>query len=80
MKNPLPKKVKKLVWIFLFIGIIFAFTGTVLGKMVISVVGVIVMLCSIIFQGIFYRCPHCGKYLDRSTGEYCPYCGEEVNK
>lgn len=28
---------------------------------------------------IFYRCPHCGKFLDRSTGDYCPYCGQQMD-
>lgn len=31
----------------------------------------------VIFQIIFYRCPHCGKYLGRTTGRHCPYCGEK---
>lgn len=29
---------------------------------------------------VYYRCPHCGKFLDRSTGDFCPYCGKNVNE
>lgn len=26
----------------------------------------------------FYRCPHCHKFLGRSTKIYCPYCREKL--
>ena len=26
------------------------------------------------------RCPHCGSYLGRNTGPYCPECGKEVDR
>lgn len=25
------------------------------------------------------RCPHCGKDLDRNCGDYCQYCGQEID-
>ena len=25
------------------------------------------------------RCPHCGRHLDRNNGQYCQYCGEEID-
>ena len=80
MKNLKPKNVNVIVWISFLIGAIVAFTGTFLDKTVIIVVGVIIVICSMIFRFIFYRCPYCGAYLDRSTGDYCPYCGEDVNE
>lgn len=28
---------------------------------------------------IFYRCPHCGRHLDRVWVEgYCPHCGKKI--
>lgn len=27
---------------------------------------------------VFFRCPHCGKHLDRGLPDYCPKCGAEL--
>ena len=80
MINLKPKKVRIIVGIIFLIGAIVGIIGTLSDKTAIAVVGMIVVLCSVIFNFIFYRCPYCGKYLDRSTGDYCPYCGEDVNE
>lgn len=29
-------------------------------------------------KAVFYRCPHCRRYLYRVYGKYCPYCGKEL--
>jgi Uncharacterized Zn-finger containing protein len=75
-----PKKVNVIFWITLLIGFIISFGGILSNIKTLMVIGFIVIITGVIFRFIFYRCPHCGKYLDRSTGEYCPYCGEKVNK
>ena len=80
MKKIKPKNVNLLVCAILIIGFIVAFCGVPKETSTITVIGVAIMCFAIIFRVIFYRCLHCGKYLDRSTGEYCPYCRETVNE
>ena len=29
-------------------------------------------------KAVFYRCPHCRRYLHRVYGKCCPYCGKEL--
>ena len=37
------------------------------------------MAAALIRDGIFWRCPCCGKYLDRNFfASYCPRCGVEL--
>ena len=40
-------------------------------------------LSSAVFGFLLYllwiRCPHCGRHLDRNNGDYCQYCGEEID-
>lgn len=79
MKKLTPAKVNMICWMILLIGLILGLAGVAGGKIIIVTIGIIVMVCSILFRVMFYRCPHCGKFLDRSTGEYCPYCGKRVN-
>ena len=80
MKKFLPKKIRAVVWIILLIGAVVGFIGVFSEIKALMIAGVITMLCAIIVHFTFYKCPHCGRFLDRSTGEYCPYCGKEINK
>lgn len=47
---------------------------------IIVLVGIAVMFAGGIFHFIFYRCPHCNAYLDRSYGEFCPHCGKKLDE
>ena len=80
MKKLKPQNVNRLVWIALIIGSIIAFCGVPKENSPLLGIGVGIMCIAIVFRLIFYRCPHCGKYLDRSTGQYCPYCRGNVNE
>lgn len=75
-----PKKVNTLYAIILLAAALIAFIGAFSGKSALSVIGVLVIFADIAFRLICYKCPHCGKYLDRSSGDFCPYCGREVNE
>lgn len=79
MKKLTPKKVDIISLIILGTGILVALFGFSRNMLSIITVGVVVMLSSLVFRIMFYRCPHCSKFLDRSRGKYCPYCGKEVN-
>ena len=79
MKKFTPQKVNNIVLIILIIGLLIAMFGLSRDMLTVIVIGMAVMISSIIFKVLFYRCPHCWKYLDRSSGDFCPYCGKEVN-
>ena len=78
MKNLKPKKVNQLFGIILFVSAVIAFYGAFSENTIFSGIGMVGMMGAILFKVIFYRCPYCGKYLDRSTGKYCPYCGKMI--
>ena len=42
-------------------------------------IGAVVAVSSIIPQFLFNKCPHCGKNLGRSEGDYCPFCGKRID-
>lgn len=81
MKKRTPKQIRERTFIILGIGLFISLCGIAKGEQdFLMIVGLLVMFSSIIHHVIFYRCPHCGKFLDRNTGEYCPGCGKRVNE
>ena len=81
MKKLAPKQVRVVSFLVLAVGALIAFSGIGLGeKTPVILTGLLVMFASVILHLLFYRCPHCGRYLDRNTGEFCPYCGKKVNE
>ena len=42
------------------------------------ILGIAILLIGVAINFIFNRCPYCKKYLDKSSGVYCPYCGEKM--
>ena len=73
-----PKTAKILTWCLLGLGGVIGAIGAYY-SMVIAALGVILMIGSIFVHFMFYRCPHCGYFLDRSTGTFCPHCGKKIN-
>lgn len=81
MKNTQPKQIRKRTFIILGIGLLIALCGIAKNEQVtLILLGLLTMFASILHHVIFYRCPHCGKFLDRNTGDYCPGCGKKVNE
>lgn len=81
MKRTTPKQIRKRTFIILGVGLLIALLGIAMNELVALIVtGLLIMFSSTIHHVIFYRCPHCGKFLDRSTGEFCPGCGKKVNE
>ena len=77
-KRLAPKQVRKIFWIAFLVGAVVGGAGFVLSQQPLSAVGLVILAGDIIFYLACYRCPHCGKYLDRSTGPYCPQCGQKI--
>lgn len=75
-----PKKVNRLYIIILIVSALIAFIGVFTEKNALCVIGIVAIFADIAFRLVCYRCPHCGEYLDRSSGDFCPYCGKEVNE
>ena len=47
-------------------------------NMVFLCLGAALSICTVIFYGIFSRCPNCGGFLKLLYGNYCPLCGEKL--
>ena len=44
------------------------------------VIGTLIIFSGLAVLLIYYRCPHCGRYLGREGGlTYCPYCGKALD-
>lgn len=75
-----PKKARRITYTVLACGVFTAFLGVALNETVFLIAaGLVLIFASIVFHVIFYRCPHCERFLDRSGGEFCPHCGIKVN-
>lgn len=81
MKKRTPKQIRVRTFIILGFGLIIAVFGIALDEQeAVFFTGLLLMFSSIIHHVIFYRCPHCGTFLDRNTGEFCSHCGKKVNE
>lgn len=74
-----PKQVNRLFFLILLAGAAIGVIGTLSEIAVVSIIGMVTMVGSLLFKVIFYRCPHCRRFLDRNTGDFCPYCGKELS-
>ena len=73
------KTVKGIYLIALGLGIIIALIGgAVLHDQAVIWTGGGILIADIIFHLIFYRCPHCRRYLFRNDGGSCPSCGKAL--
>ena len=61
------------------LGIIFAGIGVYSANKIFLHIGVGILAASFVFHIIFYRCPHCKRYLDKNYGAFCPKCGKPLD-
>lgn len=81
MKKRTPKQIRVRTFIILGVGLLVASFGIAIDEQeAVIIIGLLIMFSSIIHHVVFYRCPHCGSFLDRNTGEYCPHCSKKVNE
>lgn len=78
-----PIEARKVSLWLLALGIIFSIVGLQCGdnaraRIVLCIIGLALMGASFVIDRRFYRCPHCHRYLFRSMGDYCQYCGKSL--
>ena len=45
------------------------------------IVGIILIVITLVYCLVVFRCPHCGSLLGtRTIPEYCPHCGRKLEK
>ncbi|MBO7514779.1 MAG: hypothetical protein J6T47_04085 [Lachnospiraceae bacterium] len=87
------KKSLLITWILIGIGLVFVLVGAAFSSkedvsltksdigMVFYIFGVVFCIAGSVFNAITYRCPHCGKYLNRARpGKHCMCCGGYLPK
>lgn len=78
MKNLRPRKVRKITLIIMLLSIILCFIGYISEKIFFLYICTFVIISTLIFNLLFYRCPICGKFLGRDAVKFCPHCGSEI--
>jgi len=79
MRSIPPKKARQ---IYLGVGagaLLIVLMGVVMQSTRVELVGAGIMVLDMIFHLITYHCPHCGRYLGRTWGDYCPFCGGDLD-
>jgi len=79
VKHTSPKKIRRIVRALFGLGVLLSIGGALASAPPAEVAGIAVLLGSLAVHFSLYRCPCCGKFLDRSSGDFCPYCGKNMN-
>ena len=75
-----PKRANNIFLLCLFGGALVGGIGSTMEMKWLAGVSIVIMMGGLVLRMVFYRCPHCGSYLDRSTGEFCPHCGKKLGE
>ena len=54
--------------------------GGLFAALVNGVAGAVMLLAALGLYNIWWRCPHCGKFLGRKHELHCRYCGKAVDR
>lgn len=74
-----PRKTLIIFWAVYAAGAAVLVAGAITKLIALVIAGSAILICDILFRIIFYRCPHCGKFLDRNLPSgYCPRCGKKI--
>ena len=80
MKKIKPDTCMVITFAVIILGALIAMIGAASqGTFSLVFIGFAVMMGAAVFNMLFYRCPYCDTYLNRSYGEYCPHCGKRIN-
>lgn len=64
-------------WTLFLAGVVITLLGY--GNETVFNVGMIVSSAALIPVFLFNKCPHCGRWLGRSSGKFCPHCGRPLD-
>ena len=74
-----PKTANTIFIICLLAGALVSGVGSSNQTTWLTYLGLAMMCIGLVIRVKFFRCPHCGGYLDRGRRQYCPYCGKNLN-
>lgn len=72
-----PKAAEKLVILLALVGVVVMLFGYFIP--ILWAVGAVIALFSILPNVLFYRCTYCGRMLGKTSGSFCPHCGERID-
>lgn len=72
------KKARELTALLLCAGALIMLLGSM--SEALFIVGVIVTFSRLILHFLNNKCPHYGKQLGKSGGNYCQFCGEQLDR
>lgn len=71
-----PKRARKLICFLFVAGVLILLLSYI--HIIFLPIGLVVAASSIVPNILFNKCPHCGRNLGTSAGDYCPYCGNYI--
>lgn len=74
-----PRHLRWILLAILAVILLLAGLGFLLDSDPLLIACLVCMVAGLIFMAIFSRCPYCHHYLRYYTGDYCPFCGENMN-
>ena len=72
-----PKRARKLICFLFVAGVLILLLSYI--YIIFLPIGLVVAASSIVPNILFNKCPHCGRNLGRSAGDYCPFCGNYID-
>ena len=64
------------------IGCVLGCVGSASGYIWMCTIGIAILLLSVVYSILAFRCPYCDTYINTRGGfpNYCPHCGKELDK
>ena len=78
--NMKAKTANNIFMIALVAGAIISGLGSTNGTQWLAILGMVIMCGGLIIKVLYCRCPHCGGFIGRSSGEFCQYCGKKLEE
>ena len=73
-----PKRSNRVFLCILSLAILLLVLGLVVRNLPLLGAGFVLAFGAFVFRTAAYRCPHCGYYLGRRDGTYCPKCRKNI--
>lgn len=73
-----PKKAQKLSVCMWLTGMILLLFGYI--HIIFLIIGLTTAISGAVVNILFNKCPHCGKHLVNNGGNFCQFCGREIDE